>query len=128
MAAKQKSVTRIIQDARALIADPAHWIRGTNAKTSQRGAVVSPDSAEATCFCAEGALIRAGGESINRLRASRALRDALRGDTVGAIGFERRHLISYNDREGSKAKIHGEVIALFDAAIKKSKSRKKVSA
>lgn len=112
-----KSTTKILQEARALILDPEHWIRGTMARTKRRGIAVPARDPRATCFCASGAIRRASGDA-PYFRAEGVLLDAMRGTGV----------MSFNDRPGRISKIHAEVIAAFDAAIKLSKSRKKVLA
>jgi hypothetical protein len=124
-----KSVTKILQEARELILDPDHWIRGHSARTSRRGAVVNLHSPRATCFCASGAIRRASGENTGANKGAhespeRLLQRAIRD----GLGNKLSRVTSFNDRPGRIVKIHGEVIAAFDAAIKLSKSRKKVTA
>lgn len=117
-----RSVTNILQEARALIETPKTWIRHAGARSSPRGPVVSATDPSAQCFCAIGAIAHVTGPMSMREPALAILRRALR-EIDGS-----QHLTHYNDRKGPKAKIHAEVLALFDAAIKLSKSRKRVSA
>lgn len=52
---------QIIQGARQLIADPKDWTQHDVAANSS-GHVVDPVDDDATCFCAVGAVLRAGQE------------------------------------------------------------------
>lgn len=117
-----KTATRILENARALISEPEHWTRGTMARVGVRGRHVDSKDADATCFCALGALRRAAssGSEFEEVRY-------LLGRAIGSLGAGKR-IALYNDRKGCKTKRHAEILAAFDAAIKLSKPRKRVSA
>lgn len=116
-----KSVTRILQEARELILDPKHWTRGQFARRTKRSGPASVMDPKATCFCAVGATMRASGGS-----AQESALDYLRRAIKETGGEARGRITVFNDRPGRK--VHTEVIAAFDEAIKLSKSRKKVTA
>lgn len=58
------AISEILIGARALIADPAHWTQEVHAR-DKNGMPVVPTDPDATCFCADGALVKAAGVTID---------------------------------------------------------------
>lgn len=97
---------KIIKDARALITDPANWTQGEYAKDRQ-GDKCDPMSSKAICFCALGAIQKAGQlESDDNLPA-----DWLE-HSISKIKPQIISVNRFNDNH-----THEEVLAVFDAAI-----------
>ena len=95
------SIKQLLQKARALIEDPAHWTQGALARDSA-GNEVFPNSPQAVCFCAEGALACAFEGTFDlKERAGRYL----------DIETE-KPLWTFNDSH-----THEEVLNAFDKAI-----------
>lgn len=93
-----------LKAARALIADPKHWTRGTFARDAN-GEPCASGAVEAVCFCALGAL--------KRVAPSWTLVDAIQQHIYN---LDREALMlgvaGINDNLG-----HAAVLALFDRVI-----------
>jgi hypothetical protein len=103
--------------ARSLIETPEKWTQGVGARSvfgDQRSAL----SPEAVCFCADGALYRAGepdfGGPIYNL-AVRALNRSLVGE---GSPYDPYNYIEFNDAGDTT---HADVLAMFDRAISATK-------
>jgi hypothetical protein len=93
--------------ARALISHPAHWIKKTSGKTADGKPDNSTNLSEAVCFCALGAVWRAGGDS----RSSCA--EIILGKIVRATTrFD--NPVSFNDNPSTT---HADVLRVFDLAV-----------
>lgn len=93
--------------ARALISHPAHWIKKTSGKKADGKPDNSTNLSEAVCFCALGAVWRAGGKSRSS-RAETILSEIVRTTTR----FD--NPVSFNDHPSTT---HADVLRVFDAAI-----------
>jgi hypothetical protein len=96
-----KSVVDYLKEARALIADPKHWITGTAARDSM-GNTVIPSSPYAVCWCASGACFKVAKDANLWIALENALSVAASGRRVDRV----------NDDSS-----HAEVLAWFDHAI-----------
>lgn len=90
-------------DGRALIANEANWIQGTNARDAEGNRVDSISEA-AVCYCSAGALMAVTPYTVP---AAMKLWDAIKAITGEAIGP-----VGYNDTH-----THAEVLAVWDKAI-----------
>lgn len=90
--------------ARALISDPGKWTRGDYA-IDKDGKTVSVLSQDATCWCALGAIRKAGHYYCDRNEPALFLERAIFGEKIDFIDV-------FNDSH-----THEEVIAAFDRAI-----------
>ncbi len=117
-----KTTLEILKAARALVAKPNGWIRGSWAAKRVGGKVATTADWPAlirrgryNCYCAAGAVYRVSDDDDSSRRAFRAL--------VGSdppswdAGSE---LIDWNDRPRRTQK---QVVALFDKAITAEKTR-----
>jgi hypothetical protein len=104
-------VTEVLTTAKALIADPARWIKEHYAMCSE-GYPLDVMHDEAVNFDAEGALHRAAGVSttVFLLGSAGVAQELLRKAMHGSI-------LVFNDE-----RTHPEVMAAFDAAIAESGS------
>lgn len=106
---------KILVAARALIAEPGSWVKGTMAVTT-KGQNTMPTSRSATCFCSLGALSRAthdlGLTGDDRGLATRALQAA------ASDLFGNWMIAQVNDRQSMR---HADILRLFDTAIAYSK-------
>lgn len=93
----------ILRAAKGLL-ETKGWTQGSYAKDAE-GNRVPPELAQATCFCALGA-VRAAPYAGGRMQAMIAL--------LRAIGPEWSNVPDFNDARGRTA---AEVIAKFDEAI-----------
>jgi hypothetical protein len=105
-----KTTREVLVAARALIARPEAWTQGALARTVENG-VASSVGDFATCWCAEGAVVKVGGDEIwHEVEGGRCLYeqtlDALRV-AAGGIAIHR-----FNDTHS-----HADVLAAFDRAI-----------
>ncbi len=93
-------VVKLLAKAKRLIEKPENWCQNWYAKDA-KGVDVSVNSAQATSFCAYGAILRinTGPDS---LCATRILEEVICHDTIG----------HFND-----VSTHKEVLAAFDRAI-----------
>lgn len=116
-------IQRTLTAAKAIIADPAKWIKGKyaihkdNAASMGHGSKVPPYAnslygyeAGAACFCSIGALQKAAGEGQTYYEASYYLRKAV--TEVTSCKFD--HAARFNDAESTT---HEDVMAMFDKAI-----------
>jgi hypothetical protein len=93
----------ILVAARALIEQPKAWTQGKFAR-GKKGNPVSASSRKATCWCAQGAIMRAQAGSIPAgFRAHDRIRAVIRGS-----------ITRWND---APERTHAEVLAAFDRAI-----------
>ena len=97
---------KIVERARALIADEEHWCRGDLARDA-RGMSVCPLSDSATKRCGLGALIIAAYRITNDRRQAHDLAIKAMRPLHGSAT-----LVSVNDTRG-----HAAVLALFDEVI-----------
>jgi hypothetical protein len=101
---------QVLMNARALIADPAHWAWGTLASTAS-GQSVDPCHPSATQWCAAGALYRAAYDLVGDRDEARRI-----GNKVASTVYPRRwwsgSLPAFNDRRG-----HAAVLEVFDKAL-----------
>lgn len=103
-----------LKAARAVIADPKHWIKGAMAKPNRTSPLkLRVGHHKATCFCAVGALARAipRQTSMDKIRFSLAvhyLKEAIDHKGYG------RNIAAFNDRPGIG---HTKVLKAFDLAI-----------
>lgn len=105
--------SEILIRARDLIADPARWTQKSSARDAQ-GSRVNAFANTATCWCSDGALVKAtdwptGYEAYGR--SSRVLRE-----TVAGMGLD--SYVDFNDTH-----THAEVMTLFDTAIATAQAR-----
>jgi hypothetical protein len=102
----------VLQQARALISDPARWTQDAPARNAD-GQRVEPFKPEAVCWCAWGALDRAVWDTgFVAPGHGRALAHLIR-----ELGLQAGQLGTFNDTH-----IHAEVLALFDKAIQRLES------
>ena len=104
----------ILKAARALIDTPEKWTRGLNARDAH-GQDVRPNSLEAVCFCARGAIIRSAG--FEHIDAYELLQNAL---PIGGNDF----VPAYNDNPDTT---HADIMALFDRAIELAEKQNVIS-
>ena len=105
-AAMDKTTKEILTEARSLITDPDKWTKGVFARTADHHRAAVPFEADATCWCAWGALENAYGGFVNNDHpAYVSLREAMGG---GVANFNDDHT-------------HPEVIGAFDRAIESCK-------
>jgi hypothetical protein len=115
-----KHVKQLLIEAKALIEKPENWTRGVMAR-GKAGVEVAPESPEATCFCAMGALYRASKDQWNRGALYRASKD--QWDRLAHIRAERTlrehahgHLFISEFNDDLKT-MHQDIMNLFDKAI-----------
>lgn len=97
---------RIIERARDLIADEAHWCRGALAMDA-RGVYVCPTDPAAIKYCAMGALIAAAFEISGAPDQAQAL-----AYSAERLLLSDRSLVAINDGPG-----HAEVLDLLEATL-----------
>jgi hypothetical protein len=99
---KPQSVADTLRAARKLIKPVGRWNKGSLARTAKRGGFLcSALSADATCWCAEGAVV-----AVTRAfdhPAFDVLRQAIGGD-----------IAQFND---ARSTTHRDILAAFDKAI-----------
>jgi hypothetical protein len=97
------SALETLKKARDLISDPAKWTQG-NLASDVYGDEIDPQSDDAICFCAIGAIERFTGTTENT-----------EADLCLSVTCEKLSglpVFAFNDSH-----THPEVVALFDAAI-----------
>lgn len=103
------SVADTLRAARALIADPKHWIKGALAKPSKRSPYgVSPQDWTVTCWCSIGALIAIDGPY------EEAAREVLEKAVRLRPRFQWAIVEDFNDNRSTR---HADVMDAFDKAI-----------
>lgn len=109
MTRSQAPVLEILREARALIADPSHWIKGAMFQRADGTYIYGDVCVEPTCFCSLGAVLHA------------SLMLSLEGFKEPAIDtlapFMKHNVVQFNDR-----RTHGAVLAAFDQAIAASEA------
>lgn len=111
------SALDILIGARALIAEPEHWTKGSFAKDSQ-GVECNVRATAAYCWCAEGAIAKASIESASGLTDRGQAFNALERTT---LHWETHSIACFNDDPNTT---HAMVIDAFDltiAHVKRSK-------
>jgi hypothetical protein len=101
-------VKKALVSARALIEDPKHWTQGANA-TDSSGKITMPNSPNACCFCANGAILKVCEGFLPISCVIPFLERGLPKDKE-----LNQSLFVYNDTH-----THSEVLKLFDQAIAK---------
>jgi hypothetical protein len=96
---------KLLLNARALIADPAHWTRGVLACTGNGRPVMWHDR-EACRWCALGAIQRAASDLLGDEKQSMRVADEV------INSWFPRNLSAVNDTQG-----HAAVLELFDKAL-----------
>jgi hypothetical protein len=102
MTREQRAVIATLRRARKLISQPERWTRAHFARDA-RGRGLTPNNADAVCFCAVGAIQRASG--------------SLAYDTpeIRALGYRLGSAIPHwNDHP---RRTHAQVLARFDRTI-----------
>ena len=98
---------QVLINARALIADPAHWTSCTIARTADDHAVDCFVSS-ATKWCAQGAIYRAAYNLVSDQKEAMRI-----GNEVASIHWPNRRILpATNDARG-----HAAVLELFDKAL-----------
>ena len=101
---------QVLINARALIADPAHWTRRTLARTADDH-VVDWSERSATKWCAQGAIYRAAYDLVGDQKAATRI-----GNKAAKSIYRTRWLLvslpNMNDHQG-----HAAVLAVFDKAL-----------
>jgi len=97
---------QILTNARKLIAAPSGWTRNAFARLSDGRETWAGDP-KATCFCALGALARAGKD------ATFTARD----DAEAALVLASRRLYDYRPEVVNDIRGHAQVLDVYDAAI-----------
>lgn len=107
----EKTTIDILRDAKALLERPNGWTQGCCARNA-KGVPTNLEFDEAVCFCAMGALWRAGGflNPITDKAAAALTRAAFPGLNPRDVAFGP----AFNDRKGRTLP---EVLAKFDEAI-----------
>ena len=107
---------QVLINARALIADPAHWTRGTLASTSDDHQVEWYDHS-ATKWCAMGAIYRAANDLVGNPKEATRISNEV-ATSVCPLGWLRVSLPTINDARG-----HAAVLAVFDKALQADNNR-----
>ena len=105
-----KTAKQILEEARALIADPQHWTRGCMAR-GMDGEEVGLTGNYAVCWCSLGAINRVGVITLpdGSLQYDAAFHQAY-GRLSAVIGDS--SIADFNDTHS-----HAEVLAVFDKAL-----------
>jgi hypothetical protein len=101
---------QVLINARALIADPAHWTRGTLACTAN-GRKVEWHDQSATKWCAMGAIYRAAYDLVGNQEEAVRIGDEL-ANSIPPRRWLGGTLAAINDARG-----HAAVLAVFDKAL-----------
>jgi hypothetical protein len=102
------TVLQILTKARDLI-EKKGWTQNSNAR-NKNGKEVLEHNRNAVCFCASGAIWRAGGRCWNQ-----EIDDA---EEILISCIRNQEIVEWNDQEGRTKK---QVLAAFDRAIAKAK-------
>jgi hypothetical protein len=104
--------TQVLINARALIAEPAHWTRATLARTADDRRV-GWDDPSASKWCALGAIYRAGHDLLGDVdEATRIGKEVAQSICPPGSSLLREDLATVNDRRG-----HAAVLGVFDKAL-----------
>lgn len=119
---KPTTVVETLRAAKAVIADPAHWTKGAEARIAKRpkryASKIQVNDPEAAAWCALGALRKVDGP--HELSAVRALAHAIYVDFNQAYAYWT--ITNFNDEAERR---HREVMAVFDRAIKAEEKKEK---
>jgi hypothetical protein len=97
----------VLKAARDKIADPKNWTQGVSAR-DHNGKYTSPCNYDAVSWCASGAVYDVADTSYETYHEAIA---ALAGTPLGAVD----KVVEINDNS-----THAEVLAMFDAAIRRT--------
>ena len=101
---------QVLINARALIADPAHWTSCTLARTAE-DYVVDWYDRSATKWCGMGAIYRAAYDFVSDTKEARRIGNEV-AKSVCPTRWHRGGLPTLNDAHG-----HAMVLAVFDKAL-----------
>ena len=102
---------QVLVNARALIADRAHWTIGTLACTAD-GRRVSWHDSSASKWCAQGAIYRAAYDLIGDQKQATRIGNEVARSICPTRWVRGGDLAAINDRRG-----HATVLAVFDKAL-----------
>ena len=102
---------QVLINARALIADPAHWTSGTLACTAN-GWPVAWDDRSASKWCAQGAIYRAASDLLGDQKEATRIGNEVANNICPRRWLSRPPLPILNDKQG-----HAAVLAVFDKAL-----------
>jgi hypothetical protein len=101
---------QVLINARALIADPAHWTRGALARSADDNYVDWYDRS-ATKWCAQGAIYRAAYDLVGDQNEATRIGNEV-AKNIYRPSWRFVSLPNVNDRQG-----HAAVLAVFDKAV-----------
>ena len=107
-------VTKVLTEARDLIAKPERWTQVAYARDAQDNCT-HWSSPSAVCWCAAGAIKKAAGAASKQKIKRHDLTELALDELRGAIGC--RAVAMFNDRHA-----HAEVLERFDRAIEGRKA------
>lgn len=96
---------KLLIEARAKIADPAHWTQGANARNSFHESCLSHDP-RAICWCAQGAIL--------------SFRDPTEGEAYTQLNNAAKELTNYGLTSLNDTTDHATVLKMFDIAIERA--------
>lgn len=105
----KKTALSVLVKARELLTPPGAWVKNEWARNA-RGEHVLPDDKGAICFCAAGAIWRAGGRALTA-------RSEARFTFAQANGGE--YPLSFND---GPRRTQAQILKAFDRAIAKARA------
>lgn len=105
---KPMTAIQVLKAARKLLSVKARWTQGESARTKD-GLLAGVKDADASCWCAAGAIWHCSKTDPQAYRAMALLESAC-GDEIAA----------YNDRKG---RTHEQILAWFDRAIKRAEAQ-----
>lgn len=123
-----KSTKELLIDARALIDDIDRWCQGHNARDNA-GTACGSRNVRASCWCADGALIKVSGGALTTAGARIALNEAARemfkfgalyayiDVNDGRVGIPEDFPIVEGDDDLEYAMAHANILKVFDRAI-----------
>lgn len=104
------TAAEVLRQARDLIADPARWTKGANARSAD--GFTASSSHDAVKWCAVGALHRVAGIDYSALCSAREILSRHSGVYDRTLSDSGR-IVVMNDN----ARDHDEVLRIFDTAI-----------
>lgn len=110
-------VAEILKQARALIEDPERWHQGYYARTED-GRVVDAYDPDACAWCAEGAVLKAGGSLFENAPES-ILLDACAVDIAATLDLDYAVMFANHLNDQTD---HATVLRMFDCAIAKAEA------